>query len=133
MLGPGGIGLSGGQRQRIGIARVLLRDPPILVLDEPTTGLDADSERRVLRGIATLVRGRTTIVITHSAALAATADRVVMMERGRVVEDGTPAELLGRASGFRRLVREQAGIHDAETRDRPVVDLPRRRAQGGPA
>jgi ATP-binding cassette subfamily B protein len=133
MLGPGGIGLSGGQRQRIGIARVLLRDPPILVLDEPTTGLDADSERRVLLGLAALVRGRTTIVITHSTALAATTDRVAVMERGRVVEDGTPTELLGRASRFRRLVREQAGMHDTGMHDRSVIGLPRRRARGGSA
>jgi ATP-binding cassette, subfamily B, bacterial len=131
VLGPGGIGLSGGQRQRIGIARVLLRDPPILVLDEPTTGLDAHSEGRVLRGLAALIRGRTTIVITHSAALASTADRVAVMERGRIVEEGTPAELLGRASGFRRLVHEQAWTYSAGIRGRPSVGLPRRQAPGG--
>jgi len=133
MLGPGGIGLSGGQRQRIGIARVLLRDPPILVLDEPTTGLDAYSESRVLNGLAALVRGRTTIVITHSAALASTADRVAVMERGRIVEQGAPAELLGRASGFRRLVHEQASMHASGMRDRAAasVGLPRRQAPEG--
>lgn len=131
VLGPGGIGLSGGQRQRIGIARVLLRDPPILVLDEPTTGLDAHSEARVLRGLAALVRGRTTIVITHLAALASSADRVAVMEGGRVVEEGTPAELLGRPSGFRQLVHEQAWKHDTDVRDGTVVVLPRRQAQGG--
>jgi ATP-binding cassette subfamily B protein/subfamily B ATP-binding cassette protein MsbA len=131
VLGPGGIGLSGGQRQRIGIARVLLRDPPILVLDEPTTGLDAYSESRVLPGLAALVRGRTTIVITHSAAPACTADRVAVMERGRVVEEGTPAELLGRPSGFRRLVREQAWTHYTGMRGRP--GLPHRQAPGGSA
>jgi ABC-type multidrug transport system fused ATPase/permease subunit len=110
---------------------VLLRDPPILVLDEPTTGLDAYSESRVLRGLAALVRGRTTIVITHSAALACTADRVAVMERGRVVEEGTPAELLGRPSGFRRLVREQAWTHYTGMRGRP--GLPHRQAPGGSA
>ncbi len=91
LLGPGGTGLSGGQRQRIGIARVLLRDPPVLVLDEPTTGLDAESERRVLDGVFSLMNGRTTLVITHSLSLARSADLVVVMQDGRVVETGQPA------------------------------------------
>jgi ATP-binding cassette subfamily B protein len=83
-LGPQGLALSGGQRQRIGVARTLLRDPPILVLDEPTTGLDAASETAVLDGLQALMRGRTTILITHSPRLARTADRVVEVAGGRV-------------------------------------------------
>ncbi|HWM08994.1 MAG TPA: ATP-binding cassette domain-containing protein, partial [Solirubrobacteraceae bacterium] len=83
-LGPQGAGLSGGQRQRIGIARTLLRDPPILLLDEPTTALDADSEGRLLDGLRTLMEGRTTVLITHSPRLEAMADRVVRLEDGRV-------------------------------------------------
>jgi ABC-type multidrug transport system fused ATPase/permease subunit len=115
-LGPGGLGLSGGQRQRIGIARVLLRDPPILVLDEPTTGLDADSEAKVMAGLSRLARGRTTILITHSTSLARTADRVAVMADGRVVEHDVPERLLDHDSAFRRLSRVQAkpvGIADA--------------------
>ncbi len=83
-LGPGGVALSGGQRQRIGIARTLLRDPPILLLDEPTTGLDAATESSLLDGLATLMRGRTTLLITHSDRLARTADRVVRLHAGSV-------------------------------------------------
>ena len=83
-LGPQGVALSGGQRQRIGIARTLLRDPPVLVLDEPTTGLDADSEAAVLDGLQALMRGRTTLLITHSQRLADTADRIVELEQGRI-------------------------------------------------
>jgi ABC-type multidrug transport system fused ATPase/permease subunit len=83
-LGPQGVGLSGGQRQRIGLARTLVRDPHILVLDEPTTGLDVESEREVITGLRALMRGRTTILITHSAELAAGADRVVVLEHGHV-------------------------------------------------
>jgi ATP-binding cassette subfamily B protein len=94
MLGQRGVGLSGGQRQRIAIARTLLRDPPVLVLDEPTTGLDAESEAQVMDGLAALMRGRTTIIITHSARLAATADRVVVVESGRVARDGPPELVL---------------------------------------
>ena len=100
VLGPGGAGLSGGQRQRIGIARVLLRDPPVLVLDEPTTGLDALSERRVLDGIFSLMEGRTTIVVTHSLPLARRADEVVVMSGGRIVEVGPPEDLLTKRSAF---------------------------------
>jgi ABC-type multidrug transport system fused ATPase/permease subunit len=101
LLGPGGVGLSGGQRQRIGIARVLLRDPPVLVLDEPTTGLDAASEALVMAGLNRLVEGRTTILITHSTELARTADRVAVMVAGRVAEYYTPEQLLSRDSIFR--------------------------------
>ena len=107
MLGPDGVGLSGGQRQRIGIARVLLRDPPVLVLDEPTTGLDAESEALVMRGLERLIEGRTTILITHSTALARNADRVAVMSAGRVVEHDTPQRLLTRDSAFRRLTSRQ--------------------------
>jgi ATP-binding cassette, subfamily B, bacterial len=89
-LGPRGAALSGGERQRIAIARVLLRDPPVLVLDEPTSGLDARNEARVLDGLETLMKGRTTLIITHSPTLAATASRVVALDRGRVVADGVP-------------------------------------------
>jgi ATP-binding cassette, subfamily B, bacterial len=94
MLGPRGVGLSGGQRQRIAIARTLLRDPPILVLDEPTTGLDAGSEAEVLEGLDALMRGRTTVIVTHSTRLARTADRLVVVDAGRAVRDGPPEEVL---------------------------------------
>ena len=107
MLGPGGLGLSGGQRQRIGIARVLLRDPPILVLDEPTTGLDAESEQQVMAGLQRLIEGRTTILITHSTALARGADQVAVLSGGRVVEHGTPERLLADDSAFARLTGTQ--------------------------
>ena len=91
-LGPQGVGLSGGQRQRIGIARTLLRDPPLLLLDEPTTGLDEASETELLAGLRALIAGRTTILITHSPRLARLADRVVTLDRGRVAPaTGRPA------------------------------------------
>jgi ABC-type multidrug transport system ATPase subunit len=108
-LGPRGVGLSGGQRQRIGIARVLLRDPPILVLDEPTSGLDALSEAEVIDGLYALMQGRTTIVITHSIALARKADRVLVLEDGRIVEDGPPEQLITGSGTFNRLASSQKG------------------------
>src|SRR6185437_14255821 len=95
-LGPQGVGLSGGQRQRIGLARTLVRDPRILVLDEPTTGLDVESETEVITGLRALMAGRTTILMTHSLDLAANADLVVALEEGRVLAQGSPPEVLGR-------------------------------------
>lgn len=131
LLGPGGLGLSGGQRQRIGIARVLLRNPPVLVLDEPTTGLDAESEQRVLDGIFSLMNGRTTLVVTHSMALARSADLVVVLAGGRIVEVGPPRELLERQSAFRLLWLTQqldADDHiaelDPEAGDRSAPSAP---------
>jgi ATP-binding cassette, subfamily B, bacterial len=109
-LGPQGVGLSGGQRQRLGIARVLLRNPPVLLLDEPTTGLDPASEALVMARLEVLMAGRTTVMVTHSMALAARADRVVVMAAGRVVQDGEPLELLAQPGPFRRLAQEQGVI-----------------------
>ena len=107
LLGPQGVGLSGGQRQRLGIARVLLRDPPVLLLDEPTTGLDAASEATVMAGLEALMGGRTTLLVTHSMALASRADRVIVLADGRAVQDGEPSALLAAPGLFRRLAREQ--------------------------
>lgn len=102
-VGHGGSGLSGGQRQRLGIARVLLRDPAILLLDEPTSGLDAASEADVLDGLEILMQGRTTIIVTHSESLARSADRVVVVEDGRPVQCGAPADLLSQVGPFRSI------------------------------
>jgi ATP-binding cassette subfamily B protein len=103
VLGSGGLQLSGGQRQRIAIARALLRDTPVLVLDEPTTGLDAESTAAVLPALRTLMRGRTTILITHDLALAPLADTVVVLDDGRVAEVGTHGQLLAHEGLYRRL------------------------------
>jgi ABC-type multidrug transport system fused ATPase/permease subunit len=115
VLGPRGVGLSGGQRQRIAIARTLLRNPPVLVLDEPTTGLDAESEAQVMQGLSQLMRGRTTILITHSMALARTADTVVVLENGTIVQQGSPEALLAVPGPFRRFSLEQGQAQTEHT------------------
>jgi ATP-binding cassette subfamily B protein len=106
-LGPQGAGLSGGQRQRIGIARTLLRDPPVIVLDEPTTALDRESEEQVMQGLDRLMRGRTCILITHSPRLARTAGRTVTLEQGRVLRRKPAHERLLEPGVARRLLERE--------------------------
>jgi ATP-binding cassette subfamily B protein len=107
LVGERGMSLSGGQRQRIGLARALLGDPDILVLDEATSALDAVSERAIQDNLAGICRGRTTIIIAHRLSTIRSADRILVMERGTIAEQGTHAELLARGGLYRELVGEQ--------------------------
>ena len=106
-LGEGGARLSGGQRQRIAIARALLRDAPILLLDEATSALDAESERLVQQSLERLFEGRTTLVIAHRLATVRAADRIIVMEGGRIVEEGTHHTLSAESGLYARLARLQ--------------------------
>jgi len=107
LVGENGVKLSGGQRQRIAIARALLRNAPVLVLDEATSALDTESERQVQAALEALMRGRTTIVIAHRLSTVEKADRIVVLDRGRIAELGTHRELLARGGIYDRLYRTQ--------------------------
>jgi ATP-binding cassette subfamily B protein len=106
-LGERGVRLSGGQRQRIAIARAILRNPPLLLLDEATSALDAESEILVGRGLEAAMRGRTTLIIAHRLSTVQRADRIVVLEHGRIVEIGSPAELLKSGGLYARLANLQ--------------------------
>ena len=107
LVGDRGVLLSGGQRQRIAIARALLKDAPILILDEATSALDTEAERQIRAAIGELVRNRTTFVIAHRLSTVEQADRIIVLDAGAIVEDGTHAELLGRGGLYAQLHRLQ--------------------------
>lgn len=111
VIGERGVKLSGGQKQRLAIARIFLKNPPILILDEATSALDTETERAIQQSLAELAEGRTTLVVAHRLATIAHADRVVVIEKGRIAEQGHPLELLGLRDGR---YRQLHGLH-AET------------------
>jgi len=107
MVGERGVQLSGGQKQRIAIARAVLKNPKILVLDEATSALDAESEHLVKEALERLMKGRTTLVIAHRLSTVVDADRVVVLDRGKIVEEGPHKELLAKAGLYKKLVEKQ--------------------------
>jgi len=106
-VGERGRSLSGGERQRLSIARALLKDPPILILDEATSALDADTETKVMRALDEVMKGRTTFVIAHRLSTVRKASRILVFDRGKIVERGTFDELVGAGGRFARLAQQQ--------------------------
>jgi ATP-binding cassette, subfamily B, bacterial HlyB/CyaB len=112
IVGERGCSLSGGQRQRIAIARALVTDPRILILDEATSALDYESESAIQRNMNEIAKGRTVFIIAHRLSTVRRTDRIVTIDRGRIVEDGTHDELISSGGRYSSLHRLQAGIHE---------------------
>src|SRR5262249_54960657 len=109
VIGERGCTLSGGEKQRVAIARALLKDAPVLILDEPTSALDAETEALLLEALERLMAGRTTFLIAHRLSTVRGADRILVLEQGRIVEAGSHAELFRRPGPFARLHARQFG------------------------
>ena len=113
VVGERGVKLSGGQRQRVAIARAILADPRVLVLDEATSSLDSESEAYIQDGLRSLRQGRTTFVIAHRLSTIESADQILVMEEGRIIERGTHRELIAANGRYRQLYDKQYNIeHD---------------------
>ena len=131
MVGERGLKLSGGEKQRVGIARTLLKDPPILLLDEATSALDSETERGIQDSLRAMGVGRSVITIAHRLSTVVDADRIVVLDHGRVVEQGTHAALLAQGGRYARMWTRQLSEPDAERRggDRRRLE-PRRGGEG---
>ena len=122
-MGERGSSLSGGQRQRIAIARALITNPQILIFDEATSALDYESERIVQENMAKISQGRTVLIIAHRLSALRSAERIITIDGGHLVEDGSPEELIRRGGRYATLCRLQAGHHESRWRaagDPPV-------------
>jgi ATP-binding cassette subfamily B protein len=126
LVGERGQGLSGGERQRISIARALLIDPKLLILDEATSSVDTETEQEIQKALDNLVRGRTTIAIAHRLSTLRKADRLVVMDRGKVVEIGDHDQLMACEGHYYRLYQAQARNVDTEQDERRGVEMPKR-------
>ena len=122
-LGERGAGLSGGERQRLSIARAILYDPPILILDEATSNVDTESEQAIQQAPRRLTRGRTTIAIAHRLSTLRDADRILVFDRGRLIEQGSHDELIAADGQYAKLVRLQSRRDDATRRSTPTLKM----------
>lgn len=109
LVGERGVKLSGGQRQRVAVARAILKDAPILLLDEATSALDSESEKYIQKSLQKLIKGRTTVVVAHRLSTIQNMDRILVIEKGRVVDSGSHRELLSSSPLYQKLWSHQSG------------------------
>jgi ATP-binding cassette subfamily B protein/subfamily B ATP-binding cassette protein MsbA len=120
VVGEQGATLSEGQKQRLTIARAILRNAPVLILDEPTSSIDSETERLIMESLETLMAGKTTLIIAHRLSTVRQVDRIVVLHQGEIIEQGTFAELMRRRGPFASMYKTQFGLHEQERQIRLI-------------